>query len=128
MERKGFSKISQTLGSKNHTEIVNLLNRIGFGCNGKSKDIQINSVQLCEFLKQFGRISFEKRIPKWTKELDKSHLQILLETLIKGDGWENLYYAPFSKNIVLLGLSCHLPVQHAQLPQLYHPPAVIWWF
>ncbi len=78
---------------ENYDEIKNTLSNLGikFGCYGRNgKDITISNKKIATFLKEnFGRISKEKKIPKQIKEMEKYKLEILIKTLIKGDGWIN---------------------------------------
>lgn len=53
--------------------------------HGIIKGFSIKNVQLSKYMKQFG-LSGKKFIPKWIKNLTKPLLQILFNTMIKGDG------------------------------------------
>lgn len=47
----------------------------------------INSVNIARYLsEEFGSHSHNKRIPKWIKDLPKHRLEIILKSLLKGDG------------------------------------------
>lgn len=72
---------------ENRAEIIALLQRIGLTPNFKTKDIVSCSSNLAEFLvEQFGNSSHTKRIPGWVKDLDRSVLVVLRDTMLKGDG------------------------------------------
>lgn len=53
--------------------------------------VTIYSTQLAEYCKQFGRAN-EKFIPKWVKQLPPKRLEILIETMLKGDGSRGITY------------------------------------
>ena len=77
----------------NHYQIIDLFNRIGFEVKGRgvdNKDITVSSVELCEWLvKECSRGSKNKFLPKWLKEQPTEILEIVFDTMIKGDGWVN---------------------------------------
>ena len=53
---------------------------------GNSRNIITHSVILGSFFKPFGRISKDRTIPKWIKDLDKRYLAAFLKGLFHGDG------------------------------------------
>jgi TATA-box binding protein (TBP) (component of TFIID and TFIIIB) len=59
---------------------------MGFNFYETEKSVIINSKQLFYFLREFRK---EKFIPLWIKQLDKSLLIYLFDTLMKGDGNKN---------------------------------------
>jgi len=84
---------SERVNPDNHYQILDLFDRIGFNPKPRgfdNKDIVINSVELCEWLvKECGTGSKNKYLPKWLKNQPKDILEIIFETMIKGDGWIN---------------------------------------
>ena len=84
---------SYKVNPENHGQIIYLLKRIGFNPKiwGRDlKDININSVELCEWLiNECGSGSKFKHLPKWLKDQPKEILEIIFDTMIKGDGWIN---------------------------------------
>ena len=76
---------------KNCKEIIQICKKMGFepyrfkNKQGTS-DINISSKQLYEHMKIFNK---NKYIPKHIKSLEKKHLEMLFETLMKGDGDKN---------------------------------------
>jgi len=83
-DRGGF-KISQR-NARNKKNIIKCIERLGFSYGLNSDDIQMNSVKFCKFLKQFGRNSSEKQIPRWVLEYDVRYLERLFHSLMLGDG------------------------------------------
>jgi len=80
--------ISQSSKSKNgeyRAEIASLIKEMGFTPCEKKTAICFCSAQLATYLKQFGKHE-EKYIPKWIKDQPPEKLELLLETLVKGDG------------------------------------------
>ena len=85
---------SQRVNPGYHAQIVDLFRRIGFDNvkpRGKdNKDIVVCSVELCDWLlAECGRGSANKFLPDWLKNCDTSVLQIVMDTMIAGDGWDN---------------------------------------
>lgn len=88
--RKSSITISQyeNVNKKNHTQIINLMNRIGGKYVIKEKNIRIGSMELSEWIKkECGHLSRNKFLPQWIKDSDSDLLQVVFDTLIKGDGW-----------------------------------------
>jgi hypothetical protein len=84
---------SQRVNPENHSNIINLFNRIRIKphISGKdNKDIVVCSVELCEWLiSQCGIGSKNKFLPKWLKNQPVEILEIVLNTMVEGDGWIN---------------------------------------
>jgi GT2 family glycosyltransferase/intein/homing endonuclease len=55
-----------------------------------TRSIVTHSVVLGQFFASFGRISNERRIPKWVKDLDAEYLKYFLRGFYHGDGCEIL--------------------------------------
>lgn len=70
---------------KNSLSIFNRKIQINKDFNGVNI-FSIRHKQLSEYLKKF-KLSDEKYIPKWIKNLSKPLLKILFDTMMKGDGW-----------------------------------------
>ena len=111
-EERGCTRIYNTYDDY-LAEINNTIQNIGFTPNlsymenaGVNRNIpegvmKIYSVQLANYLKQFGKAK-EKFVPKWIKQLPSSKLKILLEPLTKGDGYKtnkNWKYYTSSKRL-----------------------------
>ena len=79
--------ISQREYSTHYGEIKECLDRIGFKYQQTPVGYRIIMKQLYDYLKQFGK-SNQKYIPREILNLESNQLIILLESLIKGDGWE----------------------------------------
>lgn len=70
----------------NVDNIIRSINNIGFNCTRYKKDIKITSVQLVNYLKQFGKAK-DKFIPREIlNNISKKQCQILLQSLMLGDG------------------------------------------
>lgn len=85
----GSIVITQTdVNPEHRREIIQLLHSIpNVRVYSKDKDIRICSIQLARFLvEQFGRGSFNKKIPRWVKEFPSRDLVVLRDTMLKGDG------------------------------------------
>lgn len=84
--------ISQSKKHEHHRqEIITTIENLGFipRVYGDMK-IAINNGLLAQYLEsECGRGSYNVHIPKWIKELPKEKLQLLLTTMIKGDGWDS---------------------------------------
>lgn len=79
---------------ENHKQILNLFDRMqipnyrAIGMN--DKNIGFGNMEMMEFLhRECGHLSRNKKLPKWLKNQNAEILQIVLDTLIKGDGWIN---------------------------------------
>jgi hypothetical protein len=98
----GHIVISQTnKNPENRAEIIGLLESMGLPVDSKTKDIGVNSMQLARFLvEQFGAGSYNKRIPLWVKDMPQSDLELLRDTMLKGDGGnKGTYYRTVSKQL-----------------------------
>jgi predicted phosphodiesterase len=88
--RKSCISISQykNVNGENYNMILSLAERIG-GKYGKSdKSIRFHSAELSEWIKkECGHLSRNKFLPKWLKNCDSDILQIVFDTMIRGDGW-----------------------------------------
>lgn len=83
---------SKRVNPENHKQIINLCKRIGFenikGTGVDDKDINIYSVELAEYIiRECGKGSYEKYLPKWLKNQQSRILKIVFDTMIAGDGW-----------------------------------------
>ena len=68
--------------------IKNILKSLPFNYStNKTANWRVYSKQLYEYLKQFGKAK-DKFIPKEIKELNKEYLQLLLDSLVFGDGYK----------------------------------------
>lgn len=68
-------------------EIIALLRTFSDSVNDRTKDITIYSSHLASWLiEEFGHGSHFKRMPIWLKSLSSTHLTLLRETMLKGDG------------------------------------------
>ncbi len=91
--RKGALAIyqSQTYNPENHLRITSLLKRIGLNpciTGRENTDIICGSMELCEYLKsECGHLSPNKYLPTWLKNQSREILQIVFDTMIRGDGW-----------------------------------------
>jgi len=78
---------------ENREEIIQSIKDIGFNPKVQKKrprDIRIYSTKLAKWLEEeCGNGSYNKKIPKWIKQLWPSLINIFLESLFKGDGWKN---------------------------------------
>ena len=98
---EGSSFVNDTSGTivlseksgRYHNEITALLDRMRIKwCIAKTKAIQFSYKELAMYLKQFGTAT-QKYIPIEIKDLPASKLQILLQSLMRGDGhFENGKY------------------------------------
>ncbi len=69
------------------TMIRELLDRIGVNYSYYIKKYSFNNKALCQYLRnETGLHAHEKQIPKECMKWDKKHLQILLDSLVCGDG------------------------------------------
>jgi len=113
--------ISQS-NKENVKEIVSILRKIGFSPQVTPRKmgskvnylIRIHSRQLAEYLTRFGKHSKERHIPVEIKNLSSNLLEILLNTLIKGDGTvvnekRKIYYTASKKlaeDVAEIALKC----------------------
>lgn len=68
-------------------EIAEMFERIGLPPSLGQRQITVWCRNLAWFLQtEFGHGSADKRIPRWVKDLDPSLLEILRDTMMKGDG------------------------------------------
>jgi predicted phosphodiesterase len=98
----------KNVNKSNYYQILDLFERMGFE-NIKqrklsTKTICVGSVELAEYLKnECGSYSRNKFLPKWLKNCSKEILEIVFETMIKGDGWisgTGLGYRSYSKQLL----------------------------
>ena len=85
----GSVRISQSeKNADNRREIIALLRSIpGLHVNCRHGQVSFCSVQVARFLAEnFGIGSWSKRLPEWIKELDCPYLELLRDTMLKGDG------------------------------------------
>ena len=87
-----------------------MFKRIGFenvkGVGKDKKDISVYSVELSEYLiKECGKGSHDKYLPKWLKNQTTDILRIVFDTMIAGDGWnvgeKSFGYKSYSKKKIL---------------------------
>jgi hypothetical protein len=75
----------------NHQQIIDLFERIGLktNTNGRNKkNIVVYSKELADWLvEQCGSGSRNKYLPKWLKNQPTDVLEIIFDTMIRGDGW-----------------------------------------
>lgn len=88
--RKYVVALSQhkNINPENHSALIDLAERLGCRYGITKRHIVIHSGELSEYLRaECGHLSPNKYLPKWLKDYDTSVLQIVFETMIKGDGW-----------------------------------------
>ena len=94
-------KDSQTLYN-----IADIFDRMGFKANVyefvDSPCVKINDRRLAEYLIQFGRYCYEKRVPDFIFKLTPSLIEIFLQTFKAGDGYDReegreIYYTSSEK-------------------------------
>lgn len=79
-------------GGKEKEHIKKIIEDVGYEIkttleNQSALVFKIYSVQLCNWLKEHcGRVSYEKKVPKFLKELSASKIIIFLNELFSGDG------------------------------------------
>ena len=77
----------------NHKMIVELLDRLSlrYSIGGKNdKNITISSLELSHYLTSIcGNGSYNKYLPEFIKELPIELLQVVIDVMIRGDGWVN---------------------------------------
>jgi hypothetical protein len=72
---------------ENRKDIIEIFKVLNLSINFKTKDITVYSTNLAYFLTtEFGTNSDNMRIPQWVKDLDGRYLEILRDTMLKGDG------------------------------------------
>ena len=78
----------QTVNPSNHDQIIRLAERIGGSFGYCNKSISFYSMELAEWLKnECGHGSKNKYLPQWLKDCTTDILELVLATMIKGDGW-----------------------------------------
>ena len=88
--KKGKTTLSQyiSVNPENHEQIVDLARRIGGKYSVNEKNITLYSMELSEWLKdQAGHLSRYKYLPEWLKNSDTDLLNLVIDTMVKGDGW-----------------------------------------
>lgn len=106
--RKNTLSISQysSVNPENHAQIVRLAERLGSNYGVLKKSISIYSAEMCDYLKATcGHMSRNKYLPEWLKECDTDILNLVINTMVAGDGWikpgNNTYgYKSISKRLV----------------------------
>lgn len=92
-------QIGQTLvHPQNRKEIIEVVTQLGFSPYVSDESISFHSRALYEYLKQFGHAK-DKFIPVEIKNLGSDKLQILVETMLKGDGDPANRYFSISKRM-----------------------------
>ncbi len=82
-------------------EIKQVIEDMGYKYWGNGNDVCFSDKQLALYLRQFGKAK-DKWIPEWIKSLPPQRLEILLQTLVKGDGsrqGNTISYFTFSKKL-----------------------------
>ncbi|MEM1659457.1 MAG: tyrosine-type recombinase/integrase [Candidatus Jordarchaeales archaeon] len=84
---KSYEVWIRNLNNENFEEIKSIVEQMGFKYTAypETGTIIIASKQLYSYLKQFGKAR-QKYIPKWIKDLPPERLEVLLNTMLKGDG------------------------------------------
>lgn len=88
--RKNTVAISQykSVNGENYSQIVDLAKRLGANFGVHDRGIVIHSTELGEYLRATcGHMSRHKYLPEWIKESDTEILELVLNTMIAGDGW-----------------------------------------
>lgn len=104
--RKSGIFISQykSVNPENYQAIIDLAERLKLNYGISKKCISLYSYELAEFLiKECGHLSRFKFLPKWLKNCSSDILQIVFETMIKGDGWisgQGFGYRSISKQLL----------------------------
>lgn len=79
-------KQSKRVHPEKYEEIVDIFKEMGYRPYHYGRSIKVYDKRLVEYLKSYWKT---KKVPNEIKELDSDKLKILLEYLIKGDGYEN---------------------------------------
>lgn len=97
----GRLSIAQVTSREKRAEIAELFERIGLPPGIHSRQITVWCRNLAWFMQQeFGHGAASKRIPAWVKELHPDLLEILRDTMMKGDGSRTLdCYASISPQL-----------------------------
>lgn len=99
ISKKGYKVILTCFKKKKVDYYESILKEMPFHYTRTEKGFNIESKQLCLYLRQFGR-SYEKYIPKEIKELSPKYLRILIDSLMRGDGnVETSTYTTTSKQL-----------------------------
>lgn len=88
--RKSDITISQyrDVNPLNYAMIVDLAERIGGKSSTRSKYIRIGSMELAEWIvAQCGSGSRDKYLPDWLKNCSADVLEIVMDVMVRGDGW-----------------------------------------
>lgn len=101
---RGRFAISQCsiVNPKNRKEIIELLEKMGLRVTSSNpRNVETWNISLAAFLaSEFGTGSYEKKIPRWVKDLHPELLCILRDTMMKGDGNSNgMAYTSYSKQL-----------------------------
>lgn len=109
-DKNGQGQIIITQSDKHEKEkalIVKAIKSIGFSPARSRRDFNFHSKLLCNYLSKFGK-AHSKFIPQWIKELPPDNLQVLLNSLILGDGSEkyNYYKGKKTENPVFVYYTC----------------------
>lgn len=114
----------------NLLEIKNIINEIGLTSYLGNNAVCFYSKQFFEYLEGLGKGSKNKSIPKEFKMLPPSQLEILFDTLMKGDGsWKACSYLTASKQLaddvqeilLKLGYSSRITIRHGSS---YNPQGI----
>jgi len=108
LKRKSVSICQSKLANpENHKRIISLLKAIG--CDNlqvggqDDKDITVCSVELAEWLDvTCGRLSSNVHLPLWLKNCSQDILELVFQTMVAGDGWQNgpsVAYKSISKQL-----------------------------
>lgn len=103
--------IAQSIKSKYRKEIEKLFIRLGLSFSSSTDKIRSSEAILGKILAdECGKSSHTKKIPQWVFSLDSSLLEILFDSLMKGDGSQFRIYHTVSKKLAeqLIQLSLHI--------------------
>ena len=114
--KKGLVAICQSRDNHNYwNEIRECLDKLNLKYSEDERKFRIYSTQIQEWLdKNVGKGAYNKKIPKQFKDLSIEHLNHLLDSLMRGDGWfkDGKYagYASVSKELLddvqEIGMKC----------------------
>lgn len=77
---------SRTANASYYKEISHLVERMGYCPREHDPYIRVGNTALADYLgEQFGRGSYNKKIPAWVKNWPKELLAMLMQALLKGD-------------------------------------------
>ena len=104
--RKYYVQLSQyeDVNPESYSAMIDLAERLGCNYGTSKRGITIHSGELADFLKaECGHLSAHKYLPKWLKDCDTSILELVFETMLRGDGWHTttqIGYRSISKQLL----------------------------